>query len=141
MPIIYDSLNKTFKLDTKTSSYIIHVYKENYLLNLYYGALIPDTFISDRTDRPVNASFSATNPAIGGYGFSPDTAPMEYGCNGAADFRISALSVRNINGDSTTDLRYTGHKLYAGKPALDGMPSTYVNDESEADTLEIYGED
>ena len=141
MPIIYDSLNKTFKLDTKTSSYIIHVYKENYLLNLYYGALIPDTFISDRTDRPVNASFSATNPAIGGYGFSPDTAPMEYGCNGAADFRISALSVRNINGDSTTDLRYTGHKLYAGKPALEGMPSTYVNDESEADTLEIYGED
>lgn len=141
MPIIYDSKNKTFKLDTKTSSYIIQVYKENYLLNLYYGAPIPDTFISNRSERPTNASFSVANPFIGGYDFSPDTAPMEYGCNGAADFRISALSVRNHNGDSTTDLRYTGHIIYAGKPALNGMPSSYLNHNDEADTLEIYAKD
>ena len=141
MSIIFDSQNKTFKLDTKTSTYIMQVYKENYLINLYYGALIPDTFVSDRAERPTCASFSTANPAIGGYDFSPDTTPMEYGCNGAADFRISALSVRNRNGDSTTDLRYTGHKIYAGKPALEGMPSTYVNSDSEADTLEIYMED
>ena len=36
MPIIYDSKNKTFKLDTATSSYIIKIYDENYILNLYY---------------------------------------------------------------------------------------------------------
>ena len=138
MPIFYDCLKKTFKLDTKTSSYIMHVYKENYLINLYYGALIPDTFISKRADRPTSASFSTANPAIGGYDFSPDTTPMEYGCNGAADFRISALSVRNHNGDSTTDLRYKGHNIYKGKPELEGMPSTYLNSEDEADTLEIY---
>ena len=29
MPIIYDSKNKTFKLDTSTSSYIIKIYDEN----------------------------------------------------------------------------------------------------------------
>ena len=115
MPIIYDSKQKTFKLDTKTSSYIIHVYRENYIVNLYYGALIPDTFVSKRVERSTNASFSVANPAIGGYDFSPDAAPIEYGCNGAADFRISALSVRNSNGDSTTDLRYIGHTIYQGR--------------------------
>ena len=52
MSIIFDSQNKTFKLDTKTSTYIMQVYKENYLINLYYGALIPVTFVSDRAERP-----------------------------------------------------------------------------------------
>jgi len=141
MPIIYDDRNKTFKLDTKTSSYIIQVYQERYLLNLYYGALIPDTFISERDTRPCNASFSLANPVITENGFTPDTAPMEYGCNGAADFRISALAVRNHNGDSVTDLRYTGHMIYSGKPDINGMPSSYLNKEQEADTLEIYAAD
>ena len=141
MSIIYDAQNKTFKLDTKTSSYIIKVYDENYLLNLYYGAPIPETYISGREMRRPNASFSLANPVIGEHGFTPDTAPMEYGCNGAGDFRISALSVRNANGDSVTDIRYVGHKIYAGKPQIPGQPSTYVNDASEADTLEIYAED
>ena len=48
MPIIYDSQNKTFKLDTATSSYIIKIYDENYILNLYYGAKIPDTYVPHR---------------------------------------------------------------------------------------------
>lgn len=141
MPIIYDNQNKAFKLDTKTSSYIIQVYQEDYLLNLYYGALIPDTFISARDKRSANASFSLANPFITENGFTPDTAPMEYGCNGAADFRISALAVRNHNGDSTTDLRYVGHKIYGGKHDIVGMPSSYLNKEQEADTLEIYAVD
>lgn len=141
MAIIYDAQNKTFKLDTVSSSYIIKVYEENYLLNLYYGAPIPETYIAGREMRRPCASFSLANPVIGEHGFTPDSAPMEYGCNGAGDFRISALAVRNANGDSVTDIRYAGHKIYAGKPEIPGMPSTYVNEESEADTLEIYALD
>lgn len=141
MPITYDKKNFTFKLDTATSSYIIKVYEEKYLLNLYYGAFIPETYVSGRECRYPNASFSLANPVIGENGFTPDTAPMEYGCNGAADFRISALAVRNGNGDSVTDIRYTGHKIYPGKPEIPGQPSTYVDHEHEADTLEIYAED
>ena len=93
MPIIYDSRNKTFKLDTATSSYIIKIYDENYILNLYYGAKIPDTYVPDRECLAPCASFSPANPVIGEHGFSPDSAPMEYGTNGAGDFRISALAV------------------------------------------------
>ena len=141
MPIIYDSARKTFRLDTKTSSYLIQIYDENYILNLYYGAKIPETYIEDRTCVFPNASFSPANPFIGEHGFSPDTAPMEYGTNGAGDFRISALAVRNESGDSVTDIRYTGHKIYQGKPTIPGQPQTYVNNENEAQTLELYAKD
>lgn len=138
MPIIYDCKKRTFKLDTVSSTYIMQVYEENYLLNLYYGPLIPDTYVSNRSMRPRCASFSPVPPTMGEGFFSPDTAPMEYGCNGAGDFRISALALRNVHGDSVTDMRYTGHKIYPGKPEILGMPATYVNEERDADTLEIY---
>ena len=130
--------NNIFKLDTKNTSYVINVYEENYLLNMYYGAYIPDSNLFHLLPRFVNASFSPVNPVIGEHGFSTDTAPMEYGTNGAGDFRISALSIKNSNGDTTTDIRYTGHKIYPGKPAIPGMPSTYEDVENEAETLDIY---
>jgi len=141
VPITFDSVHRTFKLDTATSSYIIKIFDENYILNLYYGAPIPETYFPGRECRAQNASFSLANPGITENGFTPDTAPIEYGCNGAADFRISALSVRNFRGDSVTDIRYTGHKIYPGKPEIPGQPSTYVNSDDEADTLELYAED
>lgn len=75
MPIIYDSQNKTFKLDTATSSYIIKIYDENYILNLYYGAKIPDTYVPHRECVSPNASFSLANPVIGEHGFR-QTAPL-----------------------------------------------------------------
>ncbi|MBQ8612375.1 MAG: alpha-galactosidase [Oscillospiraceae bacterium] len=137
MPITFDAQHNTFKLDTVSSSYIIKIYEEGYLLNLYYGAPIPDAYVPHREKRWPSASFSLANPRIGENGFTPDTTPMEYGCNGAADFRISALAVRNANGDSVTDIRYTGHKITAGKPEIPGMPSSYAAD-GEAETLEIY---
>lgn len=140
MAIIYDSTHRTFKLDTKNSSYIIKIYDENYILNLYYGAPIPDTYLAKREKRYPNASFSLANPVIGEHGFTPDTAPIEYGCNGAADFRISALAIRNASGDSVTDIRYTGHKIYTGKEEIPNQPSSYAVD-GDAETLELYALD
>ncbi len=139
--IIFDAENKVFKLDTCESTYLIGIYEEDYILNYYYGAQIPETYIGDLIERHVNASFSLANPEIGENGFTPDCAPMEYGCNGAADFRVSALSIRNANGDTTTDIRYTGHKIYKGKPSLSPLPYVYANNDNEADTLDIFAED
>lgn len=141
MSIIYNEKYKTFKLDAENSSYIIGVYDQNYLLNLYYGAYIPDSYVPHREKRPPNASFSPANPVIGEHGFSPDTAPIEYGTDGAGDFRISALEITNKNGDSVTDIRYTGYKIYDGKEEIEGMPSSYANSGDGAQTLEIYTED
>ena len=40
-------------------------------------------------------------------------------------------------GRTTTDIRYLDHKIYDGKPKLKGLPATYCNDDSEAQTLEL----
>ncbi|MBQ7542078.1 MAG: alpha-galactosidase [Clostridia bacterium] len=141
MSIVYNEEKKLFHLHTSDTTYVIGVYDEGYLLGLYYGAHIEDTDFGDFMTRLPNASFSPANPVIGEHGFSPDTAPMEYGCNGAGDFRIAALSVRGKNGDNVTDVRYRGHRIYAGKREIPGLPSTYVTDDAEAETLEIDAED
>ncbi len=137
MSIIFDSEKRMFKLDTSDTSYVIGIYEENYLLGLYYGAKIPDMNFKGFMKRNPSASFSPVNPVIGEHGFSPDTAPIEYGCNGAGDFRISALAIRNANGDTVTDIRYADHRIYKGKKEIPNMPSTYANCECEAETLEI----
>lgn len=137
MSIIFDCDKRMFKLDTSETSYVIGIYEENYILGLYYGAKIPDMNFGNFMKRNPSASFSTVNPIIGEHGFSPDTAPIEYGCNGAGDFRISALTVRNSDGDTVTDIRYTDHRIYKGKKEIPGLPSTYVNSTDEAETLEI----
>lgn len=137
MPIRFDSQSRSFKLDTKTSTYLVQIHKTGHLVNLYYGSPIPDTTISGRWKRWTSASFSPYDPEDGIDGISTDTAPMEYGTNGAGDFRISALSVRNYHGDSTTDIRYVSHRIYPGKKPIPGLPATYANFDDEAETLEI----
>ena len=138
MSIQYDVSSRSFKLDTVSSTYLLRIHETGRVLQVYYGSPIPDVTVSDRDQRRGNASFSPNDP----HGtFTPDAAPMEYGCNGSGDFRISALSVRNANGDSTTDIRYQSHRIYAGKRPIPGLPASYVNDDSEADTLEIDMED
>ncbi len=132
---------KIFKLDTENTSYAIGIFDKNYLLNLYYGAYIPDCNLWGNKIRSKNASFSPANPAIPNEAFSSDVEPMEYSCNGSGDFRISALSVQNIHGNSVTDIRYVSHKIYKGKNYMGSMPHTYVNSVDEAHTLEILTAD
>ncbi len=137
MPISFNSELKTFKLDTAESTYLIKINDSGYLVNLYYGARIADFYVSGREERMPSASFSPVDAR----NFCPDSAPMEYATNGAGDMRISALSVRNGNGDSVTEIKYSGHKIYKGKPQTEGLPSTYANNDDEATTLEIYTDD
>lgn len=137
MPISFNSELNTIKLDTAESSYLIKINGSGYLLNLYYGAKISDFYVPGREARAPSASFSP----VDANNFCPDSAPMEYATNGAGDLRISALSVRNGNGDAVTEIKYTGHKIYKGKPKIEGLPSTYANSDSEATTLEIYTTD
>ena len=141
MPIIFDSEKRMFKLDTATSSYIIEIFKENYLVHLYYGARIPDMNVSMLKYNGSFASFSPQNINIDDCRFSPDVNPMEYPGEGAGDFRSSAVAVRNADGNAVTDMRYKSHKIYGGKPALEGMPSLHVDNDDDAATLEILTED
>lgn len=136
MPITFDEQHRIFKLDTPSFTYALMIYQENYLTHLYCGARIPDTDLSYLIYRGRFSSLSPYNTKVDDPFFSADITPMEYPTNGAGDFRISALSVRNANGDAVTDIRYVSHKIYDGKPALPGLPATFDRD-GKAQTLEI----
>ncbi len=139
--ITYNEKLRVFKLDTKNSSYVIGVFEQNYLLNLYYGAKIPDANLWKNAMRIKSASFSPSNPHFPHENYSVDVLPMEYPCNGSGDFRISALAIKNSDGNTVTDIRYISHKIYKGKPSLAPLPYIYLNNYDEADTLEILTED
>ncbi len=144
--IHYNAEKRTFQLDSKHASYIIGVFhdKVNYLVHLYYGDKIPpDEDLYDMLFRGYQASFIAENKGLydaGCHDIYPGTMPMEYPTNDAGDFRTAALAIKNSDGNTVTDIRYTGHKIYRGKPRLEGLPSLYAK-EADAETLELYAKD
>lgn len=136
MPITFDEKRKIFKLDTLDSTYAIGI-REGYLIHLYYGKKIPDDNLLDLPFRGYFATISPKNVHVDDYKFSLDVQPMEYSCNGSGDYRLAALSIKDSMGRTTTDIRYLDHIIYDGKPKLKGLPATYCNDDSEAQTLEL----
>lgn len=136
MPITFDEKRKIFKLDTLDSTYAIGI-REGYLIHLYYGKKIPDDNLLDLPFRGYFATISPKNVHVDDYKFSLDVQPMEYSCNSSGDYRLAALSIKDSMGRTTTDIRYLDHKIYDGKPKLKGLPATYCNDDSEAQTLEL----
>ena len=133
--IKYNEKNRTIKLDTPDTSYVLGIREGGFLLNLYYGHRLPDDNLWSLSKRLESASFS---PCDSEYtDFSTDVAPLEYPVNGRGDFRVSALSVRNSDGNTVTDLRYVSHRIFSGKPDMPGLPHLYVSNDSQCDTLEI----
>ncbi len=141
MSIKFIPETKTFKLDSKTSTYMFGVYNANFLVHYYYGAPIPDSDASELRYRPGFASFCPDCEETQGDNFSPDVTPLEYSTFGAGDFRLSAFAVLNDEGNKVTDLRYVSHNIYSGKKPIPGLPSLYLNSVDEADTLEVVTED
>ncbi len=139
MPISYSEKNGVFKLDTSTSSYLIKVFAEGYLLSQYYGAKIPDECADAMIIHTQgHASFDPDNRNIQFGPFAMSIAPMEYPTSGCGDFRMPALTIQAYEGNTATDLRYDGYRIYPGKPRLAGLPALYVDSDDQADTLEIY---
>lgn len=139
--IQFDENKRLFKLDTESASYVIGIFERNHLLNLYYGPYLPDDNLWSLVHHTENNPFNPADPHIPNETFSADIAPMEYSGNGNGDFRVAAIALRNADGNAVTDMRYVGHKIYAGKPSLSPLPHLYLNAAEEADTLEVYTED
>jgi alpha-galactosidase len=138
MPISFDKERRIFKIDSLGSTYAIGIFDGEFLVHLYYGKKIPDNNLISTAFRGGFASISPNTASTADNGlFSLDIQPMEYSCNGSGDFRLAALSIRDSQGRATTDIRYLDHKIYSGKPKLEGLPATYCNSDDEADTLEI----
>ncbi|WP_026675173.1 alpha-galactosidase [Alkalihalobacterium bogoriense] len=139
MAITFDQSTQTFHLTAKDTSYIFQIIRDGYLSHLYWGKKVNEYNHSNEL-RFVNRSFSA-NPVADDLTFSLDTLPQEYPSFGHSDYRNPAFQIQLENGSTVTDLRYESHEIFKGKKVLEGLPATYVEDENEAETIEIMLKD
>ncbi|MCD8501679.1 MAG: alpha-galactosidase, partial [Bacillaceae bacterium] len=135
MSVHYCEKTRTFHLKANNTSYVFQIVRDGYLAHLYWGKKINEYNHSNEL-RYTDRSFSA-NPVANDRTFSLDALPQEYPSFGHTDYRIPAVQVQLENGSTITDFRYQSHKIIKGKPQLEGLPSTYVENEDEAVTLEI----
>lgn len=56
---------------------------------------------------------------------------------GRGDFRTPAVQIRQSEGYTVSDFQYQSHTLVDGKPALNGLPSTFGKDE-DVSTLVVH---
>lgn len=141
MAIKFDEKNKVFHLQAKDTSYVMEIVRDGYLLHQYWGRKINEFHHSNEIQL-VDRGFSG-NPYAHKEDrtFSLDTLPQEYPQYGNTDFRKPAYQIQLENGSTVSDLKYHSHQIVKGKPALEGLPATYVEDDSEAETLEIIMQD
>ncbi|WP_294448483.1 alpha-galactosidase [uncultured Ruminococcus sp.] len=135
MNIFYNEKDKAFKLRANNTDYMMKVCEEGYLAHIYYGNKVPDedlTYLLRLDESPFTPATNDRDRAS-----FMDTLPFEYPCFGIGDYRESAFKIMDANGMSTCDLRYVSHKMYEGKPKLEGLPATFATEESGCSTLEI----
>lgn len=126
--------DNVFHLRNNYISYIFMVEEKNYLSHIYYGEAIAE-YSNFRTYPRIDRSFSPNPPGSEDRLFSIDTLLMEYPGGGLGDFRSPAHIIQQADGSSVTDFRYEDYKIFPGKQKLEGLPATYVEEDSEAETL------
>ncbi|AWV35115.1 alpha-galactosidase [Paenibacillus odorifer] len=140
MSIYYDDNRKVFHLQSEKSSYIIEMIKGVIPAHVYWGPKLAGREFQHPLNLVERCSFSPTYLQED-KNISLDTLPSEFPSYGNGDFREPALEVHLVDGTTVTDFRYKSHTINKGKPALKGLPATYVESEEEAETLEIVLQD
>ncbi|MGG4340121.1 alpha-galactosidase [Paenibacillus lautus] len=125
-----------FHLQSERSSYVIELVRGVYPAHAYWGRRIRDNRIGGLLERRGRASFSPS-PFREDASFSLDSLPQEYPGYGSGDFRQPAYQVQLANGTTVTEAEYVRHRIYSGKPKLEGLPAVYAEQDAEADTLEL----
>ncbi|MGG6433658.1 alpha-galactosidase [Anoxybacillus sp. D401a] len=136
MPIFINESLGQFHLQTKESSYIFCVLKNGQLGHLYYGKKVNhrDNF-SHLFQLPNEPIGNATFLYKGDQTFSLEVIKQEYPSYGTTDFREPAFHIWYEDGSRITQFVFQSYELLKGKPKLEGLPATYVDDENDAATL------
>ncbi|OMD49056.1 alpha-galactosidase [Paenibacillus odorifer] len=140
MGIYYDDNRKVFHLQSEKSSYIIEMIKGVIPAHVYWGPQLAGREFQHPLNLVERCSFSPTYLQED-KNISLDTLPSEFPSYGNGDFREPALEVHLVDGTTVTDFRYKSYTINKGKPALKGLPATYVESDEEAETLEIILQD
>lgn len=136
MNIIYHENSKTFHLFNDEISYIMMVLQNGHLGQLYFGKRIHDredfSYLVEVSQRPMGSYVFE-----GDRTFSLEYLKQEYPVYGSTDYRHPAVEILQSNGSRISDFKYQSYTIEAGKPKLVGLPATYTEADSEAETLII----
>ena len=136
MSIAYHESTKTFHLTNGQISYIMKVLPNGALGQLYFGKAIRDResfdHLLEMKHRPMSSWVFEGNKL-----FSLEHTRQEYPSYGSTDYRHPAVQILQPNGSRITDFVVQSHSVTPGKPALEGLPATYCESGSEAETLTV----
>ena len=136
MSIAYHESTKTFHLTNGQISYIMKVLPNGALGQLYFGKAIRDResfdHLLEMKHRPMSSWVFEGNKL-----FSLEHTRQEYPSYGSTDYRHPAVQILQPNGSQITDFVVQSHSVTPGKPALEGLPATYCEAGSEAETLTV----
>ncbi len=136
MPIIYHEQSKEFHIFNQEISYIIEIMEDNQLGNLYYGKKVRDkeafSYLHEEHVRPLGAIHLPAPSKL-----CLQYTKQEYPSYGTGDFRYPAFEIKQVNGSKISNFEYRNHTIYQGKREIKPLPATYVEEVSEATSLEI----
>jgi alpha-galactosidase len=128
MPIEWREPSRQLHLHNGRLSHVMAVRENGALGHLHLGAPLSPGRDYDHLAR---GPFTGFDNRVG------HPVALEVPTAGRGDDRVPALTVELADGSGVLDLAYAGHRILGGKPALPGLPATYVEDEGEADSLEV----
>ena len=136
MAIYIHEKTNTFHLQNDSISYIMTVLPDGQPGQLYFGKRIHDREDFSYLLEPALRSHSAYRVEREQI-YSLEHLRQEYPSYGSGDFREGAVEVLQENGSRLSDFLFESYETMPGKPAPEGLPATYVEDDDEAQTLVI----
>lgn len=137
--IHYLEAARQFQCNTVNMTYALAITDGGYLAHIYWGKRLPVTDLTSLLRLDENPFTPSVNPRDRACFF--DTTPFEYPCSGTGDYREAAFGIEDIDGYRACDLTYVCHRIYDGKPVLNGLPHTFSDISTPMQTLELLLED
>ena len=105
MSITFNEQSRVFHLQTSKTSYIIHLWREKYLMHVYWGKKIKTPDISNAVVNRVGGFTPNTDHED----YSLDYMNQEYPTGLGTDYRVPAISAVYADGSRNVKLLYEGH--------------------------------
>lgn len=137
MTININQAKNLFHLQTDHTSYIFRVMENGELGQLYYGKKI---HVKEQYENTITREIHDATPALSEEmpDFQPELLKQEYASFGKGDYRYPAFQIQQPNGSRISEFKYQKYDLIEGKQRLSKMPSTFDDDQDDAQTLVIY---
>lgn len=131
-----NDVTKEFHIQGRNFSYIFGVLKNNQLGHLYFGKKINHRRSFSHLLK-IEPRSNSTTQYEDDPSFSLEMIRQEFPSYGTTDYREPAYQIIYEDGSRISNFEFEDYKIYMGKPNLDGLPATYVEQDEEAITLEI----